>query len=244
MRGSRTAAVDLHWIPLGAGDAPSASTGGSSRPSKRRASIGSEAALYHAVLVVELTGDRYAIELAPSPDADGAGRGALVRALSGAVTSAGCACFATRSAAGMVGAFRISARRLAGRGGSLANVRVGCALKHEQARLHADPTVLAARIITLRERDSCWPPGLLDARRRGTGPSALLGPREEPTGEQGSGGEHRSLAVQRRPGVEANLVGDRGLEPVRFGRALISGAEARAAPQPRAAVVGVERSPR
>ena len=33
--------------------------------------------LYHAVLVVEVDGEDYAIELAPSPDADVAGRGVV-----------------------------------------------------------------------------------------------------------------------------------------------------------------------
>ena len=33
--------------------------------------------LYHAALVVELDGDRYTIELAPAPDADGASRGVV-----------------------------------------------------------------------------------------------------------------------------------------------------------------------
>jgi hypothetical protein len=33
--------------------------------------------LYHAALVVELDGERYTIELAPSPDADGATRGVV-----------------------------------------------------------------------------------------------------------------------------------------------------------------------
>jgi hypothetical protein len=72
-----TSAVDLHWIPLGADgrfvhfngrvfEAIAAAHG--HRP---------RCDLYHAVLVAELAGDRYAIELAPSPDADEASRGVV-----------------------------------------------------------------------------------------------------------------------------------------------------------------------
>ena len=54
-----------------------ASTAGSSRPSSPRASTGRRRDLYHAALVVESDGDRYAIEVAPSPDADEASRGVV-----------------------------------------------------------------------------------------------------------------------------------------------------------------------
>ena len=77
MQTSPTAAVDLFWIPLGAG--------GHSVRFNGRVFEALEAArrhrqrcdLYHAALVVELDGDRYAIELAPSPNADEASRGVL-----------------------------------------------------------------------------------------------------------------------------------------------------------------------
>jgi hypothetical protein len=77
MHGSRTAAVDLYWIPLGAG--------GHSVRFNGRVFEAIEAArqhrprcdLYHAALVVELDGDRYTIEVAPSPDADQASRGVV-----------------------------------------------------------------------------------------------------------------------------------------------------------------------
>ena len=75
MQAPREAAVDLYWIPLGAGGHFVRFNGrvfeaidAARRHRPRRA-------LYHAALVVELEGDRYAIELAPSPDADKAGRG-------------------------------------------------------------------------------------------------------------------------------------------------------------------------
>jgi hypothetical protein len=45
-----------------------------SKPSKPRASIGSDATSITRRLVVELDGDRYSIEVAPSSDADEARR--------------------------------------------------------------------------------------------------------------------------------------------------------------------------
>jgi hypothetical protein len=71
------AAVDLYWIPLGAG--------GHSVRFNGRVFEAIDAArrhrprcdLYHAALVVQLDGDRYTIEIAPSPDADEAGRGVV-----------------------------------------------------------------------------------------------------------------------------------------------------------------------
>ncbi|HEY6692225.1 MAG TPA: hypothetical protein VI006_05200 [Solirubrobacteraceae bacterium] len=73
----RAAAVDLFWIPLGAG--------GHSVRFNGRVFEAVEAArhrrprcdLYHAALVVELDGDRYTIEVAPSPDVDEASRGVV-----------------------------------------------------------------------------------------------------------------------------------------------------------------------
>jgi hypothetical protein len=74
---SPTAAVQLYWIPLGAG--------GHSVRFNGRVFEAIEAArqhrqrfdLYHAALVVELDGERYTIEVAPSPDADEASRGVV-----------------------------------------------------------------------------------------------------------------------------------------------------------------------
>ncbi len=71
------AAVDLYWIPLGAG-ARSVRFNGrvfealvAARRHRRPLD------LYHAALVVVLDGDRHTIELAPSPDADEASRGVV-----------------------------------------------------------------------------------------------------------------------------------------------------------------------
>jgi hypothetical protein len=72
------ATVDLYWIPLGAG-------GHSSVRFNGRVFEAIEAAhqhrprcdLYHAALVIELDGDRYTIEVAPSPNPNEAGRGVV-----------------------------------------------------------------------------------------------------------------------------------------------------------------------
>lgn len=77
MQTSDAAAVDLYWIPLGAG--------GHSVRFNGRVFEAIEAArrhrprceLYHAALVVECDGERYTIEVAPSPDADEASRGVV-----------------------------------------------------------------------------------------------------------------------------------------------------------------------
>jgi hypothetical protein len=77
MQTSPTAAVDLYWIPLGAGGHSVRFNGrvfeaiAAVRQHRERCD------LYHAALVVELDGDRYTIEVAPSPDADEASRGVV-----------------------------------------------------------------------------------------------------------------------------------------------------------------------
>jgi len=71
------AAIDLYWIPLGAGGHCVRFNGRvfeaiqAARQHRRRRD------LYHAAIVVELDGERYTIEVAPSPDADGARRGVV-----------------------------------------------------------------------------------------------------------------------------------------------------------------------
>jgi hypothetical protein len=70
-------AVDLYWIPLGAGGHCVRFNGrvfeaiAAARGHRRRCD------LYHAALVVAVDGDRYAIEIAPSPNADEASRGVV-----------------------------------------------------------------------------------------------------------------------------------------------------------------------
>jgi hypothetical protein len=77
MNTSRTAAVDLYWIPLGAGGHSVRFNGRVFEAIEAARQHRQRCDLYHAVLAVELTGDRYAIELAPSPDADEASRGVV-----------------------------------------------------------------------------------------------------------------------------------------------------------------------
>lgn len=77
MAPARTAAVDLYWIPLGAGGHSVRFTGRvyeaivAARQRRQRCD------LYHAALTVELNGEHYNIEIAPSPNADQASRGVV-----------------------------------------------------------------------------------------------------------------------------------------------------------------------
>ena len=77
MHGSGTAAVDLYWIPLGAGGHCVRFNGRVFEAIEAALQHRPRCDLYHAALVVELDGDRYTIELAPSPDADEASRGVV-----------------------------------------------------------------------------------------------------------------------------------------------------------------------
>jgi nucleotide-binding universal stress UspA family protein len=71
------AAVDLYWIPVGAGGHYVRFNGRVFETIEAARRHRSRCDLYHAALVVELDGDRYTIELAPSPDADEASRGVV-----------------------------------------------------------------------------------------------------------------------------------------------------------------------
>ena len=77
MEGPRPAAVELYWIPLGAGGHSVRFNGkvyeaiAAARRHRERAD------LYHAAMVVELEGERHTIELAPSPDGDESSRGVV-----------------------------------------------------------------------------------------------------------------------------------------------------------------------
>jgi len=74
---SPTAAVDLYWIPLGAGGHCVRFNGRVFEAIEAARAHRQRCDLYHAALVVELDGDRYTIEVAPSPDADEASRGVV-----------------------------------------------------------------------------------------------------------------------------------------------------------------------
>jgi hypothetical protein len=72
-----TAAVDLYWIPLGAGGHSVRFNGRVFEAIEAARQRRQRCDLYHAALVVELDGDRFTIEIAPSPNADEAGRGVV-----------------------------------------------------------------------------------------------------------------------------------------------------------------------
>lgn len=77
MHASRAASVDLYWIPLGAGGHCVRLSGRAFEALAAARRRRQRRELYHTALVIELDGDRYAIELAPSPDADQTGRGVV-----------------------------------------------------------------------------------------------------------------------------------------------------------------------
>ena len=123
MQRSHTAAVDLYWIPLGAGghfvrfngrvfDAVAAA-----RRHRQRCD------LYHAALVVELDSDRYTIELAPSPNADEASRGVVATGAVGSRYAGRLRAFRYEVRCGGAGRSRISATRSAGPAASAATRR-------------------------------------------------------------------------------------------------------------------------
>ena len=77
MRSSGTAAADLYWIPLGAGGHCVRFNGRVFEAIEAARQHRQRRDLYHAALVVDLDGDRYTIEVAPSPDADETRRGVV-----------------------------------------------------------------------------------------------------------------------------------------------------------------------
>ena len=77
MQTPRTAALDLYWIPLGAGGRSVRINGRVFEAIEAARSRRPRRDLYHAVLVVEIGDERHTIELAPSPDGDEASRGVV-----------------------------------------------------------------------------------------------------------------------------------------------------------------------
>ncbi len=77
MRTSSPAAVDLYWIPLGAGGHCVRFNGRVYEAIEAARRHRPRRDLYHSALVVELDGACYAIEVTPSPDADEASRGVV-----------------------------------------------------------------------------------------------------------------------------------------------------------------------
>ena len=70
-------AVDLYWIPLGAGGHSVRFNGRIFEALQAARERRPRRDLYHAALVVHLGGERYTIELAPSPDAEESSRGVI-----------------------------------------------------------------------------------------------------------------------------------------------------------------------
>ena len=128
---SARAAVDLYWIPLGAGGHYVRFNGRVFEAIEAARRHRRPCDLYHAALVVALEGDRYSIELAPSPDADEASRGVVA---TGAVGS---------RYAGCLRVFRYEVR--CWRGGSIPDL--GSAVGGSR-RLSTDPRV-ASRLLGL-----------------------------------------------------------------------------------------------
>ena len=71
------AAVDLYWIPLGAGGHCVRFNGRVYEAVAAACAHRGRCDLYHAALVVEVDGERHTIEIAPSPDADQSARGVV-----------------------------------------------------------------------------------------------------------------------------------------------------------------------
>jgi len=71
------AAIDLYWIPLGAGGHSVRLNGKVFEAIEAARERRARSDLYHAALIAACNGDRYTIELAPSPDADTASRGVV-----------------------------------------------------------------------------------------------------------------------------------------------------------------------
>jgi hypothetical protein len=77
MQTALTAAVELYWIPLGAGGHCVRFNGRVFEAIQAARRRRPRCDLYHAALIVQLDGERHTIELAPSPDADEASRGVV-----------------------------------------------------------------------------------------------------------------------------------------------------------------------
>jgi hypothetical protein len=75
---STPAAVDLYWLPLGAGGRSVRLNGKVFEAVAARMQHRAPCDLYHAGLEVRVDGERFTIEMAPAWDADGAQRGAVV----------------------------------------------------------------------------------------------------------------------------------------------------------------------
>jgi hypothetical protein len=78
MSATSAAAVDLSWIPLGAGAHVVRLSGKIFEAIDATVHRRPRCDLYHSALQVAVDGDRYVIEMTPVPDGDGARRGVVV----------------------------------------------------------------------------------------------------------------------------------------------------------------------
>src|SRR4051794_23001010 len=84
MEAAHRGAVDLYWIPLGAGGHSVRLNGRVYEALAAARQHRSRCDLFHTALVLELDGARFTIELAPSPDDALAARGVVARGPVGA----------------------------------------------------------------------------------------------------------------------------------------------------------------
>ncbi|MDX6688231.1 MAG: hypothetical protein QOF86_4359 [Baekduia sp.] len=129
MPSSLAAAADLYWIPLGAGGHSVRFNGRVFEAIEALREHRERCELFHAALVVAVGGDRYTIEIAPSPDAHEAHRGVVAM---GAVGS---------RHLGRLRIFRYEVR--CWRGGSIPDLGSAIGAPH---RLTSDPRV-ARRLV-------------------------------------------------------------------------------------------------
>ena len=99
------AAVDLYWLPLGAGGRSVRLNGKVFEAVSARVQRRSACDLYHSALEVSVDSERFVIEMAPAWDANGASGGPSSRAPSEPAGQDVVVGFATRCAAGRTGGF-------------------------------------------------------------------------------------------------------------------------------------------
>jgi hypothetical protein len=133
VRAETGAAVDLHWIPLGAGGWFVRLNGRVYEALAAALARRPRCPLFHSALVVHLDGERHTIEMAPSPDAAEADRGVV------AVGPVGSALL------GGLRVFRYEVRRW--RGGTIPDLGEAVG---EPVRVTSDP-VLAGRVLGVLE---------------------------------------------------------------------------------------------
>ena len=176
----RMGAVDLYWIPLGAGGRSVAFNGRVFEALAAAARRRPRCDLYHAALVVSLDGERYAIEIAPSPDGDLPGRGVVA---TGAVGSRW---------AGRLRLFRYEVR--CWRGGSIPDLAYAVG---GPRRLGSDPE-LARRVIDARRHG---PDAGLGPRRAACGRDVELQLDDRVGARESGRGDGRAAAAAGRAGA-------------------------------------------